>query len=338
MAYVLPLLLGLWIPGRRYVIGLAVLATVASVLARTVIHAPPEAFRWLVWMNRVTSWVAIWSTATLLLVHKELERTARVHQRAREELLQALDRKNTELEQFAYTVAHDLKSPLVTIKGFLGGLERSACSGDLQLLRSDINLISTAADRMRRLLDALLELSRIGRVVGAATNVPLDPVVAEALAALSGPIASAGVTVRVSTPLPAVRGDRLRLVQVFQNLIENSVKFTADSPEPRVEVAAYHADAQVIAYVKDNGIGVEPRHTERIFNLFEQLDRRTPGSGVGLALVRRVVEVHGGRVWVESRGRGTGSSFLFTLPAASSDDGVTPIISSSRHDAPGRGA
>jgi signal transduction histidine kinase len=274
-----------------------------------------------VWANRLSTWLAFWTTPLLLLVLKRLARAALAHQQAREKLLDDLESRNSELERFAYAVSHDLKSPLVTIKGFLGMLERSASSGDLQTLRADIARIGAAADRMRQLLDGLLELSRIGRAVDA-TDVPLDEVVKEALDALNGPIADARATIRVSSPLPAVRGDRLRIRQIFQNLIENAVKFSAKSPTPSIEVTARRTNDGVHACVKDNGIGVDPRSAERIFGLFEQIDKKIPGTGVGLALVKRAVEVQGGRVWVESDGAGSGSAFSFTLPASSREQTI----------------
>jgi signal transduction histidine kinase len=269
--------------------------------------------------------VAIWSTAALVLVHQRLQGAANAHLRSREELLQGLERKNAELERFAHTVSHDLKSPLVTIKGFLGHLERSARASDFTTLKADIACIAAAADRMRALVDGLLELSRIGRIAGPPATVRLSEIVDDALSALSGPIKRAGVTVEVAPSLPEILGDRVRIQQALQNLIENAVKFSATRPEPRVEIGARCDGPEVLAWVKDNGIGVDARHAKLIFELFEQLDRNAEGTGVGLTVVKRVIETHGGRVWVESEGAGAGSTFSFTLPAPTSagreDDG-----------------
>ena len=110
------------------------------------------------------------------------------------------------------------------------------------------------------------------------------------------------------------RGDRVRLWQVLQNLIDNAVKFMGDQPEPRIEIGGRQKDQQVVCYVRDNGAGIEPRFQDKVFGLFKRLDTESEGTGLGLAAVKRIVEAHGGRLWVESAGRGCGSTFYFTLP------------------------
>jgi signal transduction histidine kinase len=115
--------------------------------------------------------------------------------------------------------------------------------------------------------------------------------------------------------LPCVSVDRARMVEVLQNLLGNAIKFMGDEPRPRIEVGTRESAADTVFFVADNGVGIEPRHHESVFGLFERLDPRLDGSGVGLAVARRVVELHGGRIWVESEGRGRGARFCFTLPA-----------------------
>jgi signal transduction histidine kinase len=117
----------------------------------------------------------------------------------------------------------------------------------------------------------------------------------------------------VAPDLPTVRGDRARLLEVLQNLVQNGVKFMGDQPAPRVEIGARRDGDELVHYVRDNGIGIEPRFAERIFGLFDRLDPDIDGTGIGLALVKRIVEVHGGRIWVESEGPGRGSTFCYTL-------------------------
>ncbi|MBZ0237500.1 MAG: PAS domain S-box protein [Deltaproteobacteria bacterium] len=234
----------------------------------------------------------------------------------REALVTRLEQKNAELERFTYTVSHDLKSPLVTVRGFLGTLERSAREGNFERLTSDIARIAGAADRMRDLLDDLLELSRIGRVANAPRDVPFGALVRDAVEALNGSVRNRGVEIAVAPDLPVVRGDATRLTEVVQNLVENAVKFMGDQPAPRIEIGVRRDDAVPVFYVNDNGIGIDARYHEKIFGLFEQLRRGGEGTGVGLALVRRIIDVHGGRIWVESGGVGDGSRFCFTLPVA----------------------
>jgi PAS domain S-box-containing protein len=232
----------------------------------------------------------------------------------REELLRSLEQKNTELEKFTYTVSHDLKSPLVTIKGFLGTALGALEQGDTALVRSDLARVDAAANRMRQLLDELLELSRIGRAARPAEDVALSDVANEAVEALAGPIAARAARVVVSDDLPIVRGDPIRLRQVVQNLVENALKFQLPDRPPEIEVGSRRDGAETVCYVKDNGMGVDPRHAERIFGLFEKLERGSEGTGIGLSLVKRIVDVHGGRIWVESAGSGAGSCFCFVLP------------------------
>lgn len=231
----------------------------------------------------------------------------------REALIAELERKNAELERFTYTVSHDLKSPLITIKGFMGMLERDALAGNEERMQEDMARISGAVAKMRQLLDELLELSRIGRVVNPPENVSLARLAQEAVELVAGQIAERGVHVEVSPDLPTVYGDRPRLLEVLQNLVDNAVKFMGDQSEPRVEIGVRRENARAVCYVSDNGMGIESRYHVKIFGLFDKLDP-SDGTGVGLALVKRIVEVHGGRIWVESGGRGQGSTLCFTLP------------------------
>ncbi|HEX9622523.1 MAG TPA: ATP-binding protein, partial [Polyangiaceae bacterium] len=225
------------------------------------------------------------------------------------------ERSNAELERFTYTVSHDLKSPLITIKGFLGVLEEDALAGDLDRMKKDMERIANAADKMQQLLEDLLELSRIGRIVNPPEDVPLVDVARDVVEMLSGPIAEKRARVDVDPALPVVHGDRLRLQEVLQNLIENALKFQRPDSDVVVEVGARRDGDETVCFVRDNGIGVNPRYHDKIFGLFEQLENRSAGTGIGLALVKRIVQVHGGRIWVESDGV-IGSTFCFTLPRA----------------------
>ncbi|HVU04276.1 MAG TPA: PAS domain-containing sensor histidine kinase [Polyangiaceae bacterium] len=232
----------------------------------------------------------------------------------RERLIAELRARNAQMEQFSYTVSHDLKSPLVTITGFLGMLERDLAAGDVAGVRADAARIGSAATKMMRLLNDLLDLSRIGRVATATDEVSLGEVVQEALELVAGPIAGRRVDVRTSDGFPVVRGDRGRLVQVFQNLIENAVKYMGNQSDPRIEIGVRSLTPErVDCFVRDNGIGVDPAYAEKIFGLFEKLDPKAEGTGVGLALVRRILDFHGGGIHVESDGK-SGSSFVFHLP------------------------
>ncbi len=241
----------------------------------------------------------------------------------RESLIRRLEAQNAELERFTYTVSHDLKAPLITIGGFLGFLEQQALAGNARDVSHYVERIRAASQRMYQLLDELLELSRIGRVVNPAEEVPLGELAKEAAEVLSERMREAGVDLDVSPGLPVVRGDRTRLLEVFQNLLENALRFSGDQAEPRIEIGCRRDDEVIVCYVRDNGIGIEPRYHDKIFGLFERLDARTEGTGIGLALVKRIIEFHGGRIWVESEGNGKGARFCFSMPSESPPAGVT---------------
>jgi PAS domain S-box-containing protein len=235
----------------------------------------------------------------------------------REKLITELELKNAELERFTYTASHDLKSPLITIKGFLGFLREDAERGNLNRLETDIRRISEAADKMQRLLNDLLELSRIGRSVNPSEIVNLNSIISDVLELLHGRISSSTVPVHVSVQehLPQVYGDGPRLLEVWQNLIDNAAKFMGDQPDPQIKIGQMgnDKDGLPIFFVRDNGIGIDPKFNDRIFGLFDKLNPRTDGTGIGLALVKRIIEFHGGRIWVESE-LGKGATFYFTLP------------------------
>jgi len=231
----------------------------------------------------------------------------------RERLIAELEAKNAELERFTYTVSHDLKSPLVTITGFLNYLEKDARAGDFDKFQSDLQRIHQAADKMQVLLRDLLELSRIGRLMNEPVEIGFGEIVREALEMTAGQIKARGVRIEFEDAGHNVRGDRIRLIEVLQNLIDNAVKFMGDQPNPLVRIGANPDEGgKPIFFVQDNGVGIDPKFSERIFGLFNKLDTNTPGSGIGLTLVKRIVEVHGGKIWLESE-PGKGSTFYFTL-------------------------
>jgi len=227
---------------------------------------------------------------------------------------QELQNKNAEMERFAYTVSHDLKSPLITIQSYAGMILKNLDSGKYERTREDIKRIEGAADKMTSLLKDLLELSRAGKMMNEPSSVDMNRLVKDTLAQLAGSLTQNQVEVVVQPDLPAVLGDHKRIAEVVQNLIENAIKYRSDQSAPRIEIGVGNDGKERIFFVSDNGKGIDPRFHESIFGLFKKLDANSQGTGVGLALVKRIIEVHGGRVWVESEGEGLGSCFCFTLP------------------------
>jgi signal transduction histidine kinase len=232
----------------------------------------------------------------------------------REALIKELEDKNAELERFTYTVSHDLKSPLITIKGFLGFLEQDAANGNLTRLRADTKRIADAADKMQMLLNELLELSRVGRIMNKYEQIAFGDIAREAVELVQGRLLNSHTRVDIQKKMPAIYGDRRRLVEVMQNLVDNAAKFAGGQPKPRIKIGQEgEEDGNPIFFVRDNGVGIAAEHQDRIFGLFNKLDTDTEGTGIGLTLVKRIVEVHRGRIWVESEA-GKGSTFFFTLP------------------------
>jgi len=234
----------------------------------------------------------------------------------RERLIAELKSKNTELEQFTYTVSHDLKAPLITIKGFLGLLEKDALDGNLERMKKDMVRITEATDKMHRLLNELLELSRIGRIVNPSHEVAFEAIVQDAIKSVHGRLDARGVKVEVGENLPTVFVDQIRVTQVIQNLLDNSAKFMGNQTDPVIMLGAqgFDTDGKPILFVKDNGIGIDSRHFDSVFGLFHKLDIDADGTGVGLALVKRIIDIHGGRIWLTSEGIGKGTTVWFTLP------------------------
>jgi PAS domain S-box-containing protein len=230
--------------------------------------------------------------------------------------------KTAEIEQFIYTVSHDLRSPLVTVKTFMGYVEKDLAEGNREQLAQDIVYIHGAADKMKLLLDELLEFSRIGRIEAAPVDVSLRELLDEVLGALAGTITERSVDFRLPDPGLMLRADLSRLRQLWQNLIENAIKYSRDDVRPLIEIGWRQVNSETVFFVQDNGIGVDPCYQSKIFGIFEKLEPRSPGAGLGLTMVQRIVERYGGRIWVESGGVGQGSCFRFTLPGAVKGEGV----------------
>lgn len=275
----------------------------------------------LVWKQRIRELRTIElmksTTDELSAFNEQLTLQLREKRRAEEELEKAISRleeRNTQIEQFTYMVSHDLKSPLITISAFLGMLEQDVVSGNLTGFRQSLTRIQNATSRMQKLLDDIFEIANNTQIIHPPERIPLSDLAKEATEITFGQIITKRVTVNIPPNLPTVIGDRPLLLRVMQNLIDNAIKFMGDQPNPTINITAHQTDTEIICCVSDNGIGINPKYYHKLFKIFERLDTKTEGTGIGLAIVKRIILEHGGRVWVESEGIGKGSSFYFALP------------------------
>lgn len=254
------------------------------------------------------------ATQELRQLAEELDARVRRRTRELEEANRLLESINQDLRQFAFTISHDFQQPLRTISSFLQLIERRIGphleGSDQELLDAVIE----SAGRLSRMLNGLLRYSQVGRQELVAQPVPLGEVVEEVTRSLRAMIQETGAKVDIE-PLPTVYGDRTLLEQLVQNLLENAIKFRGEAPpQVRFFVDSSEGDRVTLA-VQDNGVGIPPEDQERIFEVFQRGSRagERPGTGLGLALCRRIVERHGGKIWLESL-PGEGTTVFFTLP------------------------
>jgi light-regulated signal transduction histidine kinase (bacteriophytochrome) len=226
-------------------------------------------------------------------------------------LLRELEKTNQELNDFAYITSHDLKAPLRGIATLANWLLTDYADKLGEQGRKQLNLLTSRVDRMRKLIDGILQYSRIGRVKEEKVVVNLTELVSEVIDTMAPP---ENITVTVGSELPTIECERTRITQVFQNLISNAVKYM-DKPQGRVKVGCVEENGSWRFSVADNGPGIEEKYFEKIFQVFQTLSPRdeVESTGIGLSLVKKIVEMYNGRVWVESQ-PGKGSTFFFTLP------------------------
>jgi len=221
--------------------------------------------------------------------------------------------KNEEMERFAYTVSHDLKSPLVSCTGLLSFALEDLESGDIDEVRASIGRVQDNVARMELCIQDLLDLSRIGRVRHEPETLDMTALLVGVADDLRPRADAAGVGITIRAGLPVVVADRIRVVEVFENLMVNALKYGCPEPGGLITVGSEPADDEIRYFVRDEGPGIDARYHEKIFELFQRLDKRQEGSGAGLTIVARIMEVHGGRAWVESE-EGAGACFWVAFP------------------------
>jgi light-regulated signal transduction histidine kinase (bacteriophytochrome) len=250
--------------------------------------------------------------------HKQAEqRLAKAAEDLRDRATE-LERSNADLQQFAYVASHDLSEPLRMVSSYVQLLARRY-RGRLDSDADEfIRFAVDGASRMQALIDGLLLYSRTGTLEYTHGPIDCSKVMASTLSTMDRRVKSTGAVITID-PLPTVTGDETQLGQLFQNLLSNALKFVSDR-QPRIHVSAVRDGPGWLFSITDNGIGIEPRHTERIFKVFQRLHNHESysGSGIGLAICKRIVERHGGRIWVDPVPAG-GTRFSFTIP----DRGLT---------------
>ena len=265
----------------------------------------------------------VWLTVTKLMDDAgkpigiaSTERDITARKRAEDKLqrsLADLERSNKELEQFAYIASHDLQEPLRMVASFTQ-LLAERYDGQLdEKAKKYIDYAVDGAVRMQRLINDLLAYSRVGTRGNPIESTDAHSVLGEAIRNLAAVIEESKAII-TNEDLPIVRTDAVQLVQVFQNLLANAIKFRGENP-PHVHVSARDEEHEWVFFVKDNGIGIDPQHADRVFVIFQRLHTRLeyPGTGIGLAVCKRIVERHGGKIWFESE-PGKGSTFFFAIP------------------------
>jgi PAS domain S-box-containing protein len=238
---------------------------------------------------------------------------------ARKELEDALTRSNTELQQFAFVASHDLQEPVRTISSFTE-LLRLRCKGQLDAETDKIlDFIVSGAQQLSKLISDLLAYSQLAQGEGRASSVHLDDDLETAASLLRGMVEATGALI-THDPLPNVELDRNQMVRLFENLLANAIKFRKKGEPPRIHVSADRREKEWLILVTDNGIGFASEQAERIFDPFKRLHstQEYPGSGIGLAACKRIVEQYGGRIGAESK-PGEGSTFWFSVPVSVSD-------------------
>ncbi len=230
---------------------------------------------------------------------------------------------NAELEQFVYTVSHDLKSPIVTQMGYIGCLKEDLDNGNYEQLAESVDRIEKATTRLKVSVDDLLELARIGRMNTEREAVRIGPLLQEVRADLAGVLAEKKVELVIDDSMPTVVVNRRRMFEIFENLIHNAIKYGCEENGGKISIGYEKIEAETRLFIRDEGPGIAPEYHEKVFGIFQRLNPgQTEGTGIGLTIVKRIMEEIGGRVWVEST-PGEGATFWLAFPASTKPSSVS---------------
>lgn len=229
-----------------------------------------------------------------------------------------LKRRNIEMEEFVYTISHDLKAPLISIQGFISALREDFEDNLPDEAKYYIERITSNTTQIEDMIKEVLEYSRIGRITQERKNLKLKEIIDTSLSPFVSQIESNNIKVNFKGKFPEIHAEENRMVQLFTNLFGNSIKYRGEGSDPYIEVGVLEKDSKfVTVYVKDNGIGIPEEFHEKIFNIFSRAVRseKIEGSGIGLAHVKKIIQTHGGKIWIESKEK-MGTTVFFTLPLA----------------------
>lgn len=227
--------------------------------------------------------------------------------------MEELSKINTELERFSYTVSHDLRSPLVTIQGFLSLLRDDIRSGNHEVVEENMRRIEDATEKMHQLIEGLLSYSRISKQENYFQELPMSKLAQEASNLLFGISQMKKCKIKIQPDMGIELVDKTQIRELFQNLIENAIKFSETKKDNTVEIFSRQEKGKRTYCIQDHGIGIDDEHKDKIFELFSRFNTDASGNGLGLALVKHIIDEHHGKIWVESEGKNKGSVFCFTL-------------------------
>ena len=229
-------------------------------------------------------------------------------------LLDELNAKAGELEQFSHTVSHDLKTPLTAIGGFADLVVTLLDQGDISKAKYSSMRIIDVTRKMENRLNELLKLAKTGKIIAPTEKIDFKGMIAETVSMMAHRLEEANISVKVASSFPTVLGDRERLLETLEILLDNAIKYIGEKPN-HINLGCRGEGDETIFFIKDNGVGIHPEQLDTIFGLFMRLDNHTDGDGAGLAIAKRIINAHGGQIWAESEGEGKGSCFCFTFGA-----------------------
>lgn len=245
---------------------------------------------------------------TEILLEESTQLTQEINQKSKE-----LERSNAEMEQFVYTVSHDLKSPIVTSQGFIGMIRDLAAQGKNEQAFQKLEKLEKANRRMNELITELLNLSRVGRVDLETSELNMNKLMVNLKESITPKVKEHGFTLLIDESLPPLCANKIRTLQAFDNLVNNALKYGEGKAESKIEIGGQDDSDEVRYFVRDYGEGIPQEYHHKIFQLFQRLDTRKEGTGIGLSIVAKIMESHNGRVWVESE-KGQGSTFWLSFP------------------------